>query len=157
MLCTAAAARAGNVFAPPVRTFDGAALLATPGRVLVQFKPAAAATARTQARSPLRGLQLERLVGKHQRLAVGRAAAAAAGGGRQLAAASGDVPSDATMLFSITDGKSVDAKIKELRGNSGGVKSARSIRGLVGSTGTGATRVRGCMGADGVTRCWAGQ
>ncbi|PSC74254.1 subtilisin-like serine protease [Micractinium conductrix] len=118
LLCTAAAARAGNVFAPPVRTFDGAALLATPGRVLVQFKPAAAATARTQARSPLRGLQLERLVGKHQRLAVGRAAAAAAGGGRQLAAASGDVPSDATMLFSITDGKSVDAKIKELRGNS---------------------------------------
>ncbi|PSC68607.1 Extracellular basic protease [Micractinium conductrix] len=86
------------------------------GRLLVQFKPSAAATARLQARSPLRGLQLERLVGKHQGLAVGRAAAAA-GGRRQLAAATGDVPPDATLLFSITDGKSVQEKIKELRGN----------------------------------------
>ncbi len=103
--------------AAPVRTFAGAA--AAPGRLLVQFKPSAAATARLQARIPLRGLQLERLVGKHQGLAVGRAAAAAAGGRRQLAAATGDVPPDATLLFSITDGKSVQEKIKELRGNAG--------------------------------------
>ncbi len=120
LLCAAAAAGAAAPLpqeAPPVRTSD-ASSFAAPGRLLVQFKPSAAATARLQARSPLRGLQLERLVGKHQGLAVGRAAAAA-GGRRQLAAATGDVPPDATLLFSITDGKSVQEKIKELRGNAG--------------------------------------
>lgn len=90
-----------------------------PDRVLVQFKssPVAAAAAATQAAQPLPGLQLVRLVGEHHRTPVpppaapGVAAAAAASGRR--------VPPNAHMLFQITDGMSVQAKVAQLRANPG--------------------------------------
>lgn len=89
-----------------------------PGRVLVRFKdsPAGAAAAKAQASRPLAGLKLKRLVGKHHARPVGSDHAAALGGGRALRASAPapSVPSDALMLFEITDGKSVPEKVKEL-------------------------------------------
>ena len=91
-----------------------------PDRVLVRFKatPTAKAAAAVQADRPLPGLQLQRLVGEYHRVKVppplqpGTAAAAAATGTRT-------VPSDALMLFDITDGASVPAKVAQLRANPG--------------------------------------
>ena len=89
------------------------------GQVLVRFKTgtAAASVASAQAEAPLPGLQLQRLVGDHHAMSVptpgaGRASVASAGGGHRL-------PSDAIMLFTITDGSSVQAKVAELQAHPG--------------------------------------
>ena len=87
--------------------------------MLVRFKatPAAATVASVQAEAPLPGLQLQRLVGDHHAVSVpvpaaGRASVASAGSSHRL-------PSDAIMLFSITDGTSVQAKVAELLAHPG--------------------------------------
>lgn len=69
-------------------------------RVLVTFKqtPTAAGVAAAQARSPLPGVRLARLVGKHHKLRVPRAGAAAGASAATLSS----VPADATMLMEIT-------------------------------------------------------
>jgi hypothetical protein len=82
------------------------------GRVLVRFKrtAAAAALAEQQVTRPVRsGLRLERLVGKRQREAL-----------------TGKLPADAIMLYSITDGKSVQETVAQLNlhpGQEGGKPS----------------------------------
>ncbi|PSC71786.1 peptidase S8 [Micractinium conductrix] len=85
-------------------------------RVLVTFKqtPTAAGVAAAQARSPLPGVRLARLVGKHHKLRVPRAGAAAGASAATLSS----VPADATMLMEITDGKSVSDKIRQLKAHS---------------------------------------
>lgn len=93
------------------------------GRILVQFKatPTGAAVATAQAVQPaVPGLQLQRLVGEHQNVAVPQPSAA--GGGPMAAAASVSstaLPPGAVMLYSITDGSSVAQKVAELRANPG--------------------------------------
>lgn len=95
---------------------------AAPGRVLVRFKqtPAGARLSAAQAQRPLPGLLLRRLVGKRHttrvpgRPAAGSVAAAASSTG------STSLPPDAVMLFSITDGSSVEEKVAQLRENPGG-------------------------------------
>lgn len=98
--------------------------LAAPDRVLVQFKPTAAgaATARAQASSPLLpGLQLRSLHGKYHGVPVPKGSisdgvgAAASVATAAAAKPSGDLPADALMLFTITDGSSVGDKVKALR------------------------------------------
>lgn len=95
--------------------------LVAPGRVLVQFRqtPAGAAAARAQARSPLlSGLQLRSLHGKYQGVSIPKGGGGAAGAAIAAAAAAkpaADVPGDALMLFAITDGSSVQDKVKALR------------------------------------------
>ena len=71
-----------------------------------------------QAEAPLPGLQLQLLVGDHHAMivptpAAGRASVASAGSSHRL-------PSDAIMLFTITDGSSVQAKVAELQAHPGG-------------------------------------
>ena len=97
-----------------------------PNRVMVRFKqtPAAARISAVQAQRPLPGLQLERLVGKHHTLQVppaGGGGGSASGGGATTSSAGSStlLPPDAVMLFSITDGSSVQTKVAQLRANPG--------------------------------------
>ena len=123
---TATAASATDALPPPddgwpVNHWQGRSQ-AAPGRVLVRFKqtPAGARLSAAQAQRPLPGLQLRRLVGKRHttrvpgRPASGSVAAAASSTG------STSLPPDAVMLFSITDGSSVEEKVAQLRANPGG-------------------------------------
>ena len=102
-----------------------------PNQVLVRFKqtPGAAAAAAAQADRPLPGLQLQRLVGKHQATQV--PAPAKPGGAAAAAAANHTLPADAVMLFSITDGTTVPAKLAQLRANQG-ERGAEQRRGDAG-------------------------
>lgn len=99
------------------------------GVVMVRFKQTASgkAKAAAQAASPLPGLQLKRLVGKHHTVRVPPAGKAGKGGAAGAAAAGGGgtgLPTDSLMLFSITDGSSVESKVAELRGNPGPCQGA---------------------------------
>ncbi|KAL4426150.1 hypothetical protein ABPG77_007432 [Micractinium sp. CCAP 211/92] len=89
--------------------------------VLVRFRqsPRAAAAAAAQASRPLPGLELKRLVGKHQDVHVGRDFEHASGHGslQRALSQSEPLPSDALMLFGITDGSSVPAKVAQLKGH----------------------------------------
>ncbi len=91
--------------------------------VLVRFRqsPRAAAAAAAQASRPLPGLELKRLVGKHQDVHVGRDFEHASGHGslQRALSQSEPLPSDALMLFGITDGSSVPAKVAQLKGHAG--------------------------------------
>ena len=98
-----------------------------PNFVLVQLKPAAAAAAATAgaAKGPvLPGLQLTSFVGEHQGIKV-----PASGGPAVAAAAVAKAPANAVMKFRITDGSSVEAKVKQLKANPGAGAAA------VGQTG----------------------
>lgn len=93
-----------------------------PGRVLVQFRqtPAAARIAMAQARSPLAGLRLHRLVGKRQGVpGRGSGALVAAAAAANSGTASASVPADSVMLFNITDGSSVEEKVAQLLNHAG--------------------------------------
>ena len=87
-----------------------------PNFVLVQLKPAAAAAAATgAAKAPaLPGLQLSSFVGEHHTIKV-----PASGGPAVAAAAAAKAPANAVMKFRITDGSSVEAKVKQLKANPG--------------------------------------
>jgi len=91
------------------------------GQVLVKFRSDAgsARVAAAQAQTPvLSNLRLARLVGPHQAtqvLSTGAAASLAGPGGR----VSSSVPSDALMVFTITDGSSVQDTLAQLRTNPG--------------------------------------
>ncbi|KAL4437461.1 hypothetical protein ABPG75_004600 [Micractinium tetrahymenae] len=83
-------------------------------RLLVRFKSsrAGAAAAARQVQNPVvEGLRLVRFSGKHHRQAVPTAGAAAAAAGGPLAG----IPSDATMVFKITDGGDMQDKLRQLR------------------------------------------
>jgi hypothetical protein len=109
----------------PVRHWQGRPQ-AAPNRVLVRFKqtPAAARVSMAQAERPLPGLQLRRLVGKRHTTrvpgAAGGGAAAARTSSSSSSSSSTSLPPDAVMLFSITDGSSVEEKVAQLRANPGG-------------------------------------
>ena len=111
---TCADGASGDGAAPAPAEAPAAVGGAHPTRVLVQFKAAAAATARAQAAQPLKGLQLKRLLGKHQGVDVRAASAATAGRGPPQA-----LPADGVYLFEITDALPVKDKIKELLATSG--------------------------------------
>ncbi|EFN54517.1 hypothetical protein CHLNCDRAFT_135242 [Chlorella variabilis] len=68
-----------------------------------------------QARSPLAGLRLHRLVGKRQGVpGRGSGALVAAAAAANSGTASASVPADSVMLFNITDGSSVEEKVAQL-------------------------------------------
>lgn len=100
-----------------------------PGMVLVRFKqtPRAAGAAAVQASQPLPGLELKRLVGRHQGVRVGADFRHASGRGslqrtlKEIEA----LPPDALMLFSITDGSSVPTKVAQLKAHAGRHAAAR--------------------------------
>ena len=138
-----AALAAAAATAPPLLTSEGApvrrwkegAPQAAPGRVLVRFKqtPAGARLGAALAQRPLPGLQLERLVGKHHTLQVPPPGSGTTSGGATISTAgtttsgsSPSLPSDALMLFSVTDGSSVEAKVAQLRANPGGAGSLQA-------------------------------
>lgn len=117
--------------AAPVRRWKEGAPQAAPGRVLVRFKqtPAGARLSAAQARRPLPGLQLERLVGRHHTLqvpAAGGGGSSSGGATTATAAATtatspaASLPSDAVMLFSVVDGSTVEDKVAQLRAHPGG-------------------------------------
>lgn len=88
-----------------------------PRTVLVQLKPASAAAAASAsaAKGPvLPGLQLVSLTGEHQGTKM-----PAGGGPAVAAAAAAKAPANAVMKFRITDGSSVEAKVKQLKANPG--------------------------------------
>ena len=130
---TAATADAAPVARPPtdddgpVNHWQGRPQ-AAPNRVLVRFKqtPAAARVSMAQAERPLPGLQLRRLVGKQHTTRVPGAAGGAAAhstsstSSTSSSTSSTSLPPDAVMLFSITDGTSVEEKVAQLRANPGG-------------------------------------
>ena len=93
-----------------------------PGVVLVQFKqtPLGIKTSAAQADRPLPGLSLQQLVGEHMATPIGGGGASSGGATTSAAGPSLALPSDAVMLFKITDGKSVEAKVAELQANPGG-------------------------------------
>ena len=118
-----------------MRRWKEGAPQAAPGRVLVRFKqtPAGARLGAALARRPLPGLQLERLVGKHHTLQVPPPGSGSTSGGATISTAgtttsgsSPSLPSDALMLFSVTDGSSVEAKVAQLRANPGGAGSLQA-------------------------------
>lgn len=134
---------------------------AAPDRVLVRFRstPHAAARAAAQAGAPvLPGLQLARFAGKHHRQAVPRrgdvSVAMVAG---SSAGSTGSVPADATMVFTITDGSSVQEKLKLLREHPGSCRwgeACAPCRGAPLASACPAVAVcRCCRSASAQARC----
>lgn len=117
-LGTSGAAAAAAAAGPAAATGRKRAPKYAPKSVLVRFRsaPAAAALAAAQARAPVvPGLHLDSLVGEHHQRVVPSGPAAAA-----AATAAAPLPAGAVMRFRITDGSSVEAKVKQLRANPGG-------------------------------------
>ena len=93
---------------------DAAAAPFAQGQVLVRFKATAAGAraASAQPSSPLPGLQLQRYAGRHHATRVVVSPPGAPGDAVGAAAAA---PASAVILFEITDGSSVAAKVAELK------------------------------------------